>query len=168
MVPMNPSQQPLPPTQFINPFIHMHWRQPLVTANTTVHAGPVYQGMTTSQQHHGQHQWAPRSGPSRNRRNQGFRQTVPLYINQFTHESSSTTVPQVSIQSMPRSTATTQERERYGEPRQRTYWWLTATYLSRGDAVGVLATRLDPLSSWSQRKNWKVTWSWFHYQVSTI
>ena len=68
----------------------MHWRQPLVTANTTVHAGPVYQGMTTSQQHHGQHQWAPRSGPSRNRRNQGFRQTVPLYINQFTHESSGT------------------------------------------------------------------------------
>ena len=78
----------LPPTQFINPFIHMHWWQPLVTANTTFHAGPVCQGMTTSQQHHGQHQQALSSGPSRNRHNQGFRQMVPLYINQFTHESS--------------------------------------------------------------------------------
>ena len=90
MVPMNPSQQHLPPTQFVNPFIYMNWQQPLVSANTIFHPGLVYQGVATSQQHNRQHQRAPSSGPSRNRRNQGCRQTGPLYNNHFTHESSGT------------------------------------------------------------------------------
>ena len=159
-VPMNLSQQPLPPTQFVNPVIHIRWQQPLVSANTLFHAGPVHQGMAASQQHHGQHQRAPSSGPSRNprnRRNQGFRKTEPLYNNQLKHESSGT----VFCDS---STGVDAQIDASNNPGMGKVWRTpsqnplmadckSATYASREDTGGVLATRLNPPFSWSPPKN---------------
>ena len=155
----------LPPTQFINPFIHMHWWQPTLHSMLALYVRGWLRAnsiMGSISRHWVQAQVA--TDTTRGSARWCLYTLTSLHMNHL--EWSSMTVPQASIRAMPRSTATTQERERYGEPCQRTYLWLTATYPSRGGPGGVLATRLDPLSSWSQWMNWKV--SWFHYQISTI
>ena len=114
------------------------------------------------------HYRAPSSGPSRNcrnRRNKGFRKTEPLNTNQLTHESSGTVIYDSSTgvdpgQAQINTNNNTGKGKVWRTP-SKNYWWLTATYSSRGDTGGVLATRWNPLFSWSPPRNWKV--SWFSY-----
>ena len=87
-------------------------------------------------------------------------------------EGSQKIIPLASIWVMPRSVPrTSQEEARYGEPRQRTHWWLTATFFkfSGGSKNRTTATENGGLAKWKW-KSTKSPWPvqnrkvcWFRY-----
>ena len=91
-------------------------------------AVPIYWGEIT-QQHQHQNQ-APTPGPSHNQRSRGFHMPVaePQELYNMNHMERSQEFVPPSIHAMPEwMPAKTQEPVKYGEPRQETHWWLTAT-----------------------------------------